>query len=100
MTHSRERLVRVSPGVYRRGDKYVVRLRDANGRRRQVTTGTRMEAEHVKRLAQIERQDRWRRARLAAAVLATADVAPADLAELRWDHVAPDGRRGRSKRDS
>ena len=41
------RMIRVSLGVYRRGDKDIVRLRDANGRQRQITTNSRLEAEHV-----------------------------------------------------
>jgi hypothetical protein len=99
MNNPRDRLVRVRPGVYRRGDSYVVRLKDASGRQRQITTNSRTEAERVKRLAEMERDDRRRRARVAAALLETADVSPDDLAGFRWGYAEPErGRLRRSKR--
>jgi integrase len=87
MSDPRNQVVRVGPGIYRRGHQYVVRYRDPTGRQRKQTVGSLREAEAIRSAAQISRRQRPKDEQMLRLLLMHSGTRPNELAAVRWSDI-------------
>mgnify|MGYP001454450298 CR=1 FL=1 len=82
-----ENLILVGPRVYRRGTRYLVRLRDGDGRQWQIVTRSQADAELLARDLMAARDREGESAAVLAAAVDGTGLRSAELAELRSSDV-------------
>jgi integrase len=89
MTHCRDQVMRIAPGIYRRGDRYVVRYRDPTGRQRKRAAGSLREAQVIRAAAQISGRQRPKHAQVLALLMMESGARPNELTALRSSDLRP-----------